>query len=79
MRPSNDMIAALLYEVAHAAYMLCDDSWENASADHVLVDKERFAALSDALDELDELPQPYDGKLMTGPMRAIYYLQERTK
>lgn len=66
-------LAAMLIAVARAAYDVADSSIEDHMGQGVVVyryDPETMQVLSNALDKLDELPEPGHFEFGTGPAKA---------
>lgn len=63
-----------LFDVAIAAYRMCEDSEESSHG--IMVDARQMKELCDALDVLDEIKDPYQNIIMTGPERALHLALE---
>lgn len=66
----------MLVAVARTAYALCDGTEDNGQT--LTVDKRDFEELSQALDQLDSLPEP-PGCAATGPAKAEWLLGANDK
>lgn len=64
----------LLIDVARAAHAAADNAEEGCADEVVLLDKEDYKALCEALDRLEELPE-ISGFAATGPAKAEHQLK----
>ena len=69
-------VALLLLAVAAKAYFLADGTCEHEGV--FTVEEDDFIALSEALDPLDDLPEPGPNIIGTGPAKAAAILKRST-
>jgi hypothetical protein len=75
--PSRESIVAMLLEIAKTAHRAMDDGCDDG--EYVRLDRDQAQALSDALDALDELPEPPTDTFGPGPYVANYGLTQHAE
>jgi hypothetical protein len=68
-------VIQLLLTVARAAYCGCDDTEDAGDPGFVKMDRASFQTLSEALDDLDELPDDKPGYVMGPAAKAEWALR----